>query len=128
MQIGAYECFDEPLTEDELKFVDRLNRLFNPPGSPMEYAKPAIRLIYKPFNRIPYEYEGQKKEDYNSDLPDYKYSLGWKVTIPEAKDMIKEDMPPGMKRAINKVFSRMSDQDYYNPDNPKGAYRLPIKK
>jgi hypothetical protein len=108
MQIGAYECFDEPLTKEELAFVDRLNRLFNPSGSPMEYAKPAIRLIYKPFNFIPYESEGEKKVDYNPDIPAYKYSLGWKVTIPEAKDVVKEDMPSGMKRAIKKAFKGLS--------------------
>jgi hypothetical protein len=109
MQIGAYECFDEPLTKEEMAFVDRLNRLFNPPGSPMEYAKPAIRLIYKPFNFIPYESEGEQKVDYNPDLPAYKYSLGWKVTIPEAKDVIKDWMPPGIKRAIKKALPTIND-------------------
>lgn len=104
MQVGAYECFDEPLSKEEIAFIDRLNRLFNPSISPLEYAKPAVRLIYKPFNRIPYEHEGEVKEDYNPDLPPYKYSLGWKVTIPEAKDAIKDDMSPGMKRVFKKLL------------------------
>jgi hypothetical protein len=99
MQIGSYECFDEPLTEEEVAFIKKFNRLFNPPSSPLEYGKPTIKLIYKPFNFIEYEHEGEVKVDYNPDLPPFKYSLGWKVTMPS----IPQDAPEGIKRVARKI-------------------------
>jgi hypothetical protein len=98
MQLGGYVCFDEPLSENDKGFIKYFNTIFSSQSGPI------IRLIYKPFNRIPYNHDGQEKEDYNPDMPDYKYSLGWKVTIPEARDAIKPDMPPGMKRVFKKLL------------------------
>ena len=97
MQIGAYTMFDEPLTKEQIEFIGWFNDRLSGNG-------PKIKLIYKPFNRVPYEYEDKdlgmvQREAYDPNLPDYKYSLGWKVTIPEAP----KDASEGMKRVFKKL-------------------------
>jgi hypothetical protein len=98
MQQGSYVMFDDPLTQEEHDFIKKFNELFSGKEGPK------MRIIYKPFNRIEYEDQGLIKEDFAPDLPDYKYSLGWKMTVPSAEETIKEDMSPRMKRVINKLL------------------------
>jgi len=93
MQLGGYVCFDEELSAEDISFIKRFNSIFS------GQSGPKLRIIYKPFNRIAYESEGEPREDYDPDLPDFKYSLGWKVTMPE----IPENAPEGLKRVARKI-------------------------
>lgn len=98
MQQGGYVLFDEPLAESDKEFIKKFNDYFS------GVSGPKIRLYYKEFNRTQYVSDGLIKEDFNPDIPDYKYSLGWKMTLPTAEETIKPDMPPGMKRVIKKLL------------------------
>jgi hypothetical protein len=86
MQFGTYVTFDEPLSEEEVRFIAKFNALFSNRGVP---ERDGVKIIYKPFN----------PEPSNPDLPQYNYSLGVKINLPQ----IPSYAPGRIKRAAKRL-------------------------